>query len=271
MFNSIRKSIASFIAPKAQPVVKPSVVPQVIPEGVSGRSFRQTASIAQPRDSKPMNGKFRVCDLELLSSQYLKDALAGLGAWSSLAVMFAAYEKQSNSRKADKDWSSYEVAKDAFHQWNSATSEDKQMSEEAVIITLDKIAAVPVQKGNEQTDAIIARVLNKDVETVRQDRIKKANAKTQARKEMLAHLVADVWNFSQEGEEASISGAKAAAKGIQTLEFIATYWQGRPEAIAAELLLIESDMKTIEALAQREEDHVRDGIAEVGQGNTNDK
>lgn len=55
-------------------------------------------------------------------------------------------------------------------QWNAATSDDKQMSEESVI-ALDKIAEVPVQKGNEQTDAIIARVLNKDVETVRQDRI----------------------------------------------------------------------------------------------------
>lgn len=251
--NSLASKIAK--ATKETPAPVPSVVPQVIPEGVSGRSFRQAASIAQPRDSKPMNGKFRVCDLELLSSQYLKDALAGLGAWSALAIMFAAYEKQATSRRSDKDYTKYEQAKDVFHQWNAATSCDKQMGEEAVIIALDKIAEVPVQKGNEQTDAIIARVLNKDVETVRQDRIKKANAKTQARKEMLAHLVADVWNFSAEGEEATISGAKAAAKAVQTLEWIATTWQGEPASIAAELLLIESDIQVIEAIAQKEEDH----------------
>ena len=251
--NSLASKIAKAI--KKTPAIVPSVVPQVIPEGVSGRSFRTTNAVAQPRDSKPLNGKFRVCDLELLSSQYLKDALAGLGAWSSLAVMFAAYEKQSNNRKTDKDWSSYEQAKDAFHQWNAATSIDKQMSEESVIIALDKIADVPVQKGNDSTDAIIARVLNKDIETVRQDRIKKANAKTQARKEMLAHLVGDVWNFSQEGDEASISGAKAAAKAVQTIEWIASTWQGEPASIAAELLLIESDITTIEAIAQKEEEH----------------
>ena len=251
--NSIASKIVK--ATKEAPGPVPSVVPQVIPEGVSGRSFRQTTAVAQSRDSKPLNGKFRVCDLEILSSQYLKDALAGLGAWSSLAVMFAAYEKQATSRKADKDWAAYEQAKDAFHQWNAATSNDKQMGEESVIIALDKIADVPVQKGNEQTDTVIARILNKDVETVRQDRIKKANAKTQARKEMLAYLVADVWHFSQEGEEASISGAKAAAKAIQTIEWIASTWQGEPAAIAAELLLIESDIAIIEAIAQKEEAH----------------
>lgn len=75
---------------------------------------------------------------------------------------------------------------------------------------------------------------------------------------MLAHLASWAWNFSAEGEEATISGAKAAAKAVQTLEWIASTWQGEPASIAAELLLIESDIQVIEAIAQKEEDHDRE-------------
>ena len=254
MFKSIRQSIANLIAPKAATPATISPKTTVIPEGVSGQSFRKAA--ANSTSATPvLTGKFSVSHLEVLSSQYLKDALAGLGAWSALAKMFAAYEKQQTNNKTAKDWTAYEQAKDEFHQWNSATSEDKQMSEEAVIIALDKIATVPVQKGSEQTDAIIARVLNKDVETVKSDRIIKANKKTAARKEMLTAIAADVWHFGAEGSEAQLAGAKAAAKAVQTIEWIASTWQGEPAAIAAELLLIESDIKLIEEIAAHEEDH----------------
>ncbi len=201
-------------------------------------------------------GKFYPDRLELLSSTYLRDAIAGLGAWGSLAKMFNEYAKMQNRRNADP--SKYEQAKEEFHIWNAATSIDKQMSEESVIIALDKIAEINVPQGNKDTDAIIARVLNKDLATVQADRVTKAAKQTAERKAMLAHLCADVWQYSGEDVECFLSSAKVASKGIQTLEFIATYWQGRPEAIAAELLLIESDMKTIEALAQHEEDHEGD-------------
>lgn len=213
----------------------------------------QRARSVIPSQADMKNGKFYPEHLELLSSQYLKDAIAGLGAWSALAKMFNEYAKMNNRRNADP--SKYEQAKEEFHIWNAATSIDKQMSEESVIIALDKIAEVNVPQGNKDTDAIIARVLNKDLATVQADRVNKAAKQTAERKAMLAHLCADVWQYSGEEVECFLSSAKVASKGIQTLEFIATYWQGRPEAIAAELLLIESDMTTIEALAQREEDH----------------
>ena len=61
-----------------------------------------------------------------------------------------------------------------------------------------------------------------------------------------------------------MSAAKAAAKAVQTMEWIASTWQGSPSAVAAELLLIESDLKTIEYMARKEEEHERDGVAEVG-------
>jgi len=271
MFNSIRRAIASFIAPaagtiNATPAQLANVQTLTIPSNVGTQRSR---SVIPSQSAEMKNGKFYPEHLELLSSQYLKDAIAGLGAWGSLAKMFNEYAKMQNRRNADP--SKYEQAKEEFHIWNAATSIDKQMNEESVIIALDKIAEVNVPQGNKDTDAIIARVLNKDLATVQADRVTKAAKQTAERKAMLAHLCADVWQYSGEDVECFLSSAKVASKGIQTLEFIATYWQGRPEAIAAELLLIESDMKTIEALAQREEDHVGDGIAEVGQGNTHDK
>ena len=271
MFNSIRRAIANVIAPaagtvNATPAQLANVQTLTIPSNVGTQRSR---SVIPSQSAEMKNGKFYPEHLELLSSQYLKDAIAGLGAWSSLAKMFNEYAKMQNRRNADP--SKYEQAKEEFHIWNAATSIDKQMSEESVIIALDKIAEVNVPQGNKDTDAIIARVLNKDLATVQADRVTKAAKQTAERKAMLAHLCADVWQYSGEEVECFLSSAKVASKGIQTLEFIATYWQGRPEAIAAELLLIESDMKTVEALAQREEDHVRDGIVEVGPGNTHDK
>ena len=258
MFNSIRKSIASFIAPAAGTINATKeelakVQTLTIPSDVGTQRNR---SVIHTQSTDMKNGKFYPEHLELLSSQYLKDAIAGLGAWGSLAKMFNEYAKMQNRKNADP--SKYEQAKEEFHIWNAATSIDKQMGEEQVIIALDKIAEVNIPQGNKETDAIIARVLNKDLATVQADRVTKAAKQTAERKAMLAHLCADVWQYSGEEVECFLSSAKVASKGIQTLEFIATYWQGRPEAIAAELLLIESDMKTIEALAQREEDHEGD-------------
>ena len=258
MFNSIRRAIASFIAPaagtiNATPAQLANVQTLTIPSNVGTQRNR---SVIASQSAEMKNGKFYPEHLELLSSQYLRDAIAGLGAWGSLAKMFNEYAKMQNRRNADP--SKYEQAKEEFHIWNAATSIDKQMSEESVIIALDKIAEVNIPQGNKDTDAIIARVLNKDLATVQADRVTKAARATAERKAMLAHLCADVWQYSGEEVECFLSSAKVASKGIQTLEFIATYWQGRPEAIAAELLLIESDMKTVEALAQREEDHEGD-------------
>lgn len=263
MFNSIRRAIAKFIAPapgtiNATPAQLAKAQTLTIPSNIGTQRAR---SVIPSQSAEMKNGKFYPEHLELLSSQYLRDAIAGLGAWSSLAKMFNEYAKMQNRRNADP--SKYEQAKEEFHIWNAATSIDKQMSEESVIIALDKIAEVNIPRGNKDTDAIIARVLNKDIATVQADRIKKATKQTTERKAMLAHLCADVWQYSGEEVECFLSSAKVASKGIQTLEFIATYWQGRPEAIAAELLLIEDDMKVIESLAKQETNHQGDGVSEV--------
>ena len=254
MFNSIRRAIASFIAPAAGTInATPAQLAQVQTLTIPANVGTRRNMVGHNADAAPLNGKFTPAHLDLLSSQYLKDAIAGLGAWSALAKMSNAYAKMQSRRNADP--TTYEQAKEEFHCWNAATSLDKQMGEEAVIIALDKIAEVPVQKGNEQTDTIIARVLNKSVDEVKTERITKAAKQTAQRKELVAALCADVWQYSGEDVDCYLSSAKVAAKAVQTLEWIASTWQGEPAQIASELLLIESDIKTIEALARKEEEH----------------
>ena len=268
MFNKLINKLASSIVRATSTTGKVNATPAqlaqvqtiTIPANVGTR--RNMVGHSIPSDAAPLNGKFTPEHLELLSSQYLRDAIAGLGAWSALAKMSNAYAKLQSRRNADP--TAYEQAKEEFHCWNAATSIDKQMNEEAVIIALDKIAEVPVQKGNEQTDAIIARVLNKSIDEVKTERIAKAAKQTAQRKELLAALCADVWQYSGEDVDCFLSSAKVAAKAVQTIEWIASTWQGEPAQIASELLLIESDIKTIEALARKEEEHERDGVAEVG-------
>lgn len=219
---------------------------------------------SQPATTTPtaLVGKFEVDHLECLSSQYLKDALAGFGAWSALAKAFSEYMKLNNRKNANTQV--YEQAKEQFHAWNAATSLDKQMNEETTALALAKIAEVPVPKSNNQTDAIFARVLNKSVEEVKAQRIAKADKETKARQEVLSALYADIWQYSGEPVECYMSASKAAAKAVQTMEWIANTWQGNSSAVAAELLLIEVDLKTIEYMARKEEEHDRDGVTEVG-------
>lgn len=264
MFKSLINKFAKSIV-KATSTVGHVDIPQdykgpktlTIPQNVGTRRSQQVATTPTA-----LVGKFEVDHLECLSSQYLKDALAGFGAWSALAKAFSEYMKLNNRKNANT--MAYEQAKEQFHAWNAATSLDKQMNEETTALALAKIAEVPVPKSNDQTDAIFARVLNKSVEEVKAQRIAKADKETKARQEVLSALYADIWQYSGESVECYISAAKAAAKAVQTMEWIATTWQGSPSAVAAELLLIESDLKTIEAMARKEEEHERDGVAEVG-------
>ena len=87
MFNSIRRAIASFIAPapgtvNATPAQLAKVQTLTIPSNVGTQRSR---SVIHSQSAEMKNGKFYPEHLELLSSQYLRDAIAGLGAWGSLA------------------------------------------------------------------------------------------------------------------------------------------------------------------------------------------
>ena len=255
--NSIRRAVANAIAPSnvgtiangsGNQLSAPQPTVQQIPAGV--RSF-STPTMVNPE--RVTVGHISLSDLEGFSSLYLRDAIAQLGAWSELAQAFTAYERQYG-RKV-QDFGQYQKHLESFHAWNAATSTEKQMDDEKVIVTLDKLAEASVPRGNDQTDAIIARVRKCTVDDVRAERIKKAEQKAAARREMLSAIAAEVWKFTGDAIEPTISAAKCEAKAIQTLEWIATSWQGDPANVAAELLLIEDDLQHIKYAARQEANH----------------
>ena len=127
------------------------------------------------------------------------------------------------------------------------------MDEEAILIATDKIAEVKPMKGSPETDAIIARVRRMSVEDIKADREAKAAKQTAERQELILGFTQSVWSFASGDMNPSIPAAKAAGKAVQTLEWVATNWQGDPAGIAAELLLIEADLKTIERMARDSE------------------
>ena len=129
------------------------------------------------------------------------------------------------------------------------------MDGDAVLLALAKMAEPSVVRGNDQTDAIIARVRKCSVDELRAERIKLAEKKAAQRQEMLLALNAEVWQYDDTECNATLSSIKAEAKAVQTCEWIANTWTGDPANIAAELLLIEEDIKVIRYLARQEQNH----------------
>ena len=92
MFANIRKAIANFIAP-AQITIN-----------ATQAELSQARSVTKPHadkliqasrhnavKSEPLIGNFHVSHLDELGSNYLKNALAQLGAWSALARAFSEH------------------------------------------------------------------------------------------------------------------------------------------------------------------------------------
>lgn len=252
MFANLRKSIAQFIAPSSINVVVPAGTKSLTTPTIQQVPMHVRTQPDRAWGKEMVVGKFHVSHLELMNSSYLRDAIAQLGAWAALARTFSEFERVHNKKNAD--FTKYKQALNEFHAWNAATSTDKQMDEEAVILTLDRLADPVVPKGNKDTDVIIARVRKMSVEEIQAERVAQAEKKSAIRKEMLNALQAEIWKFDSDDIDPSLSSTKVAAKAVQTLEWIAKSWQGEAAGIAAELLLIEADIKVIEKLAAIDED-----------------
>lgn len=252
MFNSIRKSIASFIAPSSINVDVPAGTKSLTTPTIQQVPMHVRTQPDRAWGKEMVVGKFHVSHLELMNSSYLRDAIAQLGAWAALARTFSEFERVHDKKNAD--FTKYKKALNEFHAWNAATSADKQMTDEDIILTLDRLAEPVVPRSNKDTDAIIARVRKMSVEEVQAERVAQAEKKSAIRKEMLNALQAEIWKFDSDDIDPSLSSTKVAAKAVQTLEWIAHHWTGEAAGIAAELLLIEADIKVIEKLTAIDED-----------------
>lgn len=245
MFNAIRKSISNFIAPSSINIDVPAGTKSLtIPN--APKHIRE-----QQDNTQQYIGQFHVSHLELLASDYLKNAIAQLGAWSALARAFSMYEKIVGNKRGDE--SAFEKLVEEFHCWNAATAENKQMDDEAITLAADKIAVVRPPKGSKETDAIIARIRKCTVAELKKQREEKAAKASAARTELLTGFVAALGHFSGTDMDPSIPNAKAAAKAVQTIEWLASQdWS--PEFVAGECILIEADLATLERNARKEEE-----------------
>lgn len=262
MFNAIRTTIANAIAPK--------IIPQMIAANqgsvqasqgdlAAARSLTQTilpkehhtlTQHSRRHEGSQITGKVSVSMLEDMNSAYLKDALASYGAWSALAYAFSEYERVTGKRTTSDE--KLNQLLDEFHCWNAATSSDKQMGEEAIAVAVAKLCQTKPQQGNADTDKIIARVKGCSVDELRADRAKQAEIQAARRTQLMDGFLAAVWSFTSSDLNPSMSGAKAEAKAVQTMEFVASNWTGNPANIAAELMLMEADLAHLTKIAHLE-------------------
>jgi len=260
MFATLRNAIANMISTKKQ--VQCTMVLDHGAKDLTYNKMPDFLSNTQALESQALKGEFSTSHLELLNSQRVKEAICGLGAWSALARAFNSYNNNLDKPVNRRDEKQINSLIDEFHAWNSLAQ--NQMDEDAVMDLATRLADVQPPKGNPSTDLIIARVRKCSVEDVKKDRERKAAVKAAIRVERIVGFVQHVWSWTVVETEYSIPMMKIINKVIQTMEWVAGWDSYDPAQTAAEILLMEDDLRTIEKLAKiKNNDHGEDFIEGV--------
>ena len=260
MFATLRNAIANMISTKKQ--VQCTMVLDHGAKDLTYNKMPNFLSNTQALESQAYKGEFSTSHLELLNSQRVKEAICGLGAWSALARAFNSYNNNLDKPVNRRDEKQINSLIDEFHAWNSLAQ--NQMDEDAVMDLATRLADVQPPKGNPSTDLIIARVRKCSVEDVKKDRERKAAVKAAIRVERIIGFVQHVWSWTVVETEYSIPMMKVINKVIQTMEWVAGWDSYDPAQTAAEILLMEDDLRTIEKLAKiKNNDHGEDFIEGV--------
>lgn len=246
MFATLRNAIAKMISTKKQ--VQCTMVLDRGANDLTYNKIPESLRNTQALESQAYKGEFSTSHLELLNSQRVKEAICGLGAWSALARAFNSYNNNLDKPVNRRDEKQINSLIDEFHAWNSLAQ--NQMDEDAVMDLATRLADVQPPKGNPSTDLIIARVRKCSVEDVKKDRERKAAVKAAIRVERIVGFVQHVWSWTVVETEYSIPMMKVINKVIQTMEWVAGWDSYDPAQTAAEILLMEDDLRTIEQLAK---------------------
>lgn len=241
-FNKIRLALSVALAP--------SQIKVVVPPGTTSLTTPRTPRHIEEQVANPTvyRGQFHLSHLDMIHSSYLKNAVCQLGAWSSMAKAFNLFQKNYGKRTVNP--APFLRLVEEFHAWNAATDEAKQLSEDDIILTADRIAEVKVAKGSKETDAIIAKIRKVSVEQLKADRLAKAEKATAARKDMLVGFVAALGQPTGSDIDPELPMEKVAGKALQTLEFLAAQdWD--PTFVATECLLIQGDLSNLENIAKK--------------------
>jgi hypothetical protein len=225
-----------------------------------------------PMTSTAIMGEVTPEHLSSLRSERGKQAVASLGCWSALAKGFNQFMRTKQEHPSRQDWTKVYQHLAEFHSWNAACCEKSSgyfvrqdgdaygenlgfaMSEEEVEITIAKLAILPMPKGDDKTDAILAKVRGCTVEILRKEREDDINLRSSKRLELVQEFCQMVWACSSDDPvEVSIPMAKVLNKLGQTLQWIAN-WKLDPAAAASECLLLQDDIETLSKISSKDVD-----------------
>lgn len=253
LINTLRNAIANALRTKQEVQVTATMKTTgngPLTYGVLPEHMRTQATRAAMPSIK---GEFSIADLDDLQSDRLKQAICSLGSWSAVARAFNQFNRQQDLPKSRQNFDQVHKLTEEFHTWNSHANE--QMDDDATLAVIAKLTDAVVPKGNKDTDAIIARIRKCSVDDVKADRIEKALIKQRKQEGHIEGFNSYLWaNTYGDDENFSIPVAKVVMKAFQTMEWVASWDAFDPIAQAADLLLIEADIKYLEKMNKHHND-----------------
>lgn len=247
MFATLRNAIANVLRTKQEVQVTAAVgTYNVLPEHMR----TQGARAAMPA----IKGEFSIAHLDFLKSERLKQAICSLGSWSAIARAFNQFNRQLDLPESRRNFDQVHKLTEEFHTWNAHSNE--QMDDDATLAVIAKLTDAVVPRGNKETDKIIARIRKCSVDDIKAERIEKALSKQRKQEGHVEGFNSYLWaNIYGDDENFSIPVAKVVMKAFQTMEWIASWDAYNPEEQAADLLLIEADIKFLEKLGATKNDN----------------
>lgn len=239
-------------------------------------SIPQHVRSVTPMTSMAIKGEVTPEHLSMLRSNRAKQAVASLGCWSSLARAFSLFMKERQQHPSRQNWDKVYNTIAEFHAWNAACCEKSSgfyirdngdaygetlgfaMSEEEVEITVAKLAILPMPKGDDKTDSILARVRGCSIDVLRKEREDDINQRSEKRLSLVQEFCQMVWaSAGDDAMEVSMPVSKAIGKLAQTLQWVAG-WKLDPVSAASECLLLQDDMETLTKMVGHSSDDLRD-------------
>lgn len=256
IINSLRNILANALGTKQSVQVRAAV------GSISGNTGHALTYANLPEHMRTQStrtalpaikGEFSVANLNDIGSERLKEALCSLGCWSAIARAFNQFNRQKDMPISRQKYDEMHQLIEEFHTWNSHSA--NQMDDEATMLVIAKLTDVTIPKGNDQTDAILARVKKCSIDDVRANRIEKALIKQRVQEGRVEEFNSQLWSsIHGDDENFSMPVAKAIGKALQTMDWIASWDAFDPNTQAAELLLIEADIRYLEKLGKSAND-----------------
>lgn len=272
--NAIAAAIASVQTAQVEKHITQMQEEESFDEALKASNTRAIQrSVTPPIAKKFYNtkGDFQFYHLDELKSSRVVNAICSLGCWIALAKGFSAYTTVKTAKNAEMIHTRVIDSFEQFHGWNrghrveeqlimgSPSMVDPTMGQEAVQDVLSKLSYVtPMAAKGPALEAlkVLARVKNVSVESLVEQRNKRAEEQTVAKMEAIDNFIIELFGFATYGvddEEPKVKLEldKVLTKVEQTLSWVAS-WNTTTEAgqlaQVSELILIEGDLNTIRSL-----------------------